>query len=97
MPIGDGLGEVQRRVLWAAGTVGYELALKRIMNVPEATTEPAGKKPKGKSRSISPDASSAGSHRPQFREVVRPRPGDLRHGVARCPRFSGSCTDLALP
>src|SRR4051812_30309454 len=33
-PGGDGLGEVQRRVLWAAETVEYELALKRIMNAP---------------------------------------------------------------
>jgi transcriptional regulator with XRE-family HTH domain len=38
-PAGDGLSEVQRRVLWAAETVGYELALKRIMNVPAANTE----------------------------------------------------------
>jgi transcriptional regulator with XRE-family HTH domain len=36
-PTGDGLSEVQRRILWAAETVGYELALKRIMNVPGAT------------------------------------------------------------
>jgi transcriptional regulator with XRE-family HTH domain len=44
-PTGDGLSEIQRRVLWAAETVGYELALKRIMNVPgsaaEGTTGPA--------------------------------------------------------
>jgi hypothetical protein len=38
-PARDGLSEMQRRVLWAAETVGYELALKRIMNVPSATTE----------------------------------------------------------
>ena len=36
-PMGDGLSEIQRRVLWAAETVGYELALKRIMNVPAVT------------------------------------------------------------
>src|SRR4051794_16411532 len=35
-PAGDGLSEIQRRVLWAAETVGYELALKRIMNAPGA-------------------------------------------------------------
>lgn len=44
-PAGDGLSEVQRRVLWAAETVGYELALKRIMNAPgsgaEVATAPA--------------------------------------------------------
>src|SRR3954468_4668018 len=45
-PAGDGLSEIQRRILWAAETVGYELALKRIMNAAEtpvarATTEPA--------------------------------------------------------
>jgi transcriptional regulator with XRE-family HTH domain len=44
--VGDGLSEIQRRILWAAETVGYELALKRIMNAPDtpaanATTEPA--------------------------------------------------------
>ena len=38
-PVGDGLCEVQRRVLWAAETVGYELALKRIMSVPGAAGE----------------------------------------------------------
>ena len=38
-PAGDGLSEVQHRVLWAAETVGYELALKRIMNVPGAAGE----------------------------------------------------------
>lgn len=31
---GDGLSEAQRRVLWAAETVGLEVALKRIMNAP---------------------------------------------------------------
>ena len=35
-PGGDGLGEVQRRVLWAAETVGYEVALRRIMKAPAA-------------------------------------------------------------
>ena len=40
-PTGDGLSEVQRSVLWAAETVGYELALKRIMNVPASTGEGA--------------------------------------------------------
>jgi transcriptional regulator with XRE-family HTH domain len=44
---GDGLSEIQRRILWAAETVGYEVALKRIMNAPDTlvakpTTEPAG-------------------------------------------------------
>lgn len=38
-PAGDGLSEVQRRILWAAETVGYELALKRIMNVPGSAAE----------------------------------------------------------
>jgi transcriptional regulator with XRE-family HTH domain len=38
-PTGDGLSEIQRRVLWAAETVGYELALKRIMNVPGSAAE----------------------------------------------------------
>jgi hypothetical protein len=33
-PGGDGLGETQRRVLWAAETVGYEVAIRRIMNAP---------------------------------------------------------------
>ena len=33
-PGGDGLGEVQRRVLWAAETVGYDVALRRIMKAP---------------------------------------------------------------
>jgi transcriptional regulator with XRE-family HTH domain len=40
-PTGDGLSEIQRRVLWAAETVGYELALKRIMNAPGATADGA--------------------------------------------------------
>ncbi len=38
-PVGDGLNEVQRRVLWAAEIVGYELALKRIMRVPDSATQ----------------------------------------------------------
>jgi transcriptional regulator with XRE-family HTH domain len=33
-PSGDGLDEPQRRLLWAAETVGYEVALRRIMNAP---------------------------------------------------------------
>jgi transcriptional regulator with XRE-family HTH domain len=40
-PTGDRLSEIQRRVLWAAETVGYELALKRIMNAPVTTAEGA--------------------------------------------------------
>src|SRR3954462_7074122 len=45
-PGGDGLGEIQRRVLWAAETVGFDLALRRIMNAPgEETGAGAGKLP----------------------------------------------------
>jgi transcriptional regulator with XRE-family HTH domain len=33
-PGGNGLSESQRRVLWAAETVGWEVALRRIMNAP---------------------------------------------------------------
>jgi transcriptional regulator with XRE-family HTH domain len=43
-PVGDGLSEVQRRVLWAAETVGYELALRRIMNAPGAAERASGPK-----------------------------------------------------
>ena len=38
-PAGDGLTQAQRRILWAAETVGYELALKRIMSVPGSAGE----------------------------------------------------------
>src|SRR4051812_32420841 len=45
-PGGDGLGEVQRRILWAAETVGHDVALKRIMNAPidegDRSASPAG-------------------------------------------------------
>ena len=33
-PNEDGLSEIQRRILWAAGTVGHEEALRRIMKAP---------------------------------------------------------------
>lgn len=35
-PGGDGLSDRVRRLLWAAETVGYDVALRRIMNAPEA-------------------------------------------------------------
>ena len=46
-PGGDGLGESQRRVLWAAETVGYDVALRRIMKAraPETTEEAEGQPP----------------------------------------------------
>jgi len=63
-PGGDGLGESQRRVLWAAETVGYDVALRRIMQAPGA----------GPTQDPTPPAVAPGDARPSEAPTRRSRP-----------------------